>query len=141
MAHPLKWHLPRGLTSSIRWVQRGGCGYRAVGTINSEVRLRVVDMRLVRKRFRVLLLAAIVAAVIVPGGFALSPELEPVTRAPRASLELASTPAVVVPVLLSTKQGPLVSRLPGVPAVPDAAKLLVVGAALLGLAAVVRKTI
>ena len=95
-------------------------------------------MRVVRKRFRVLLFAAIVAGFIVPVGFALSIESEPVTQTQRAALGVTSASAVGVPVLLGAQDGPFASLLRPV---PDAAKLLLVGTALLGLAAAVRKAI
>jgi hypothetical protein len=98
---------------------------------------RVRDMRFVRKRFRVLLLAAIVAGFVVPVGFALSPEYETVTRSERTGLGIAaSATAVGIPVLLRSSDRPFASFLRPV---PDAAQLLMVGAALIGLAAAVRK--
>jgi hypothetical protein len=98
---------------------------------------RVLDMRFVRKRFRVLLLAAIVAGFVVPVGFALSPEYDTVTRSQRAGLRITSATAVGMPVLLGSRDRPFTSLLRPV---PDAAKLLLLGTALIGLAAVVRKT-
>jgi hypothetical protein len=73
-----------------------------------------------RKRYRVLILAALVAALVVPVGFALSLE-SPVSHV-RVSSASVSTTAFLFPV-------------------PDAAKLLIVGTALLGLAAFVRKAV
>lgn len=87
-------------------------------------------MRVMRKRFRVLLLAAIVAAFIVPVGFALS--LDPSPHA-----HSATTTAGVVPVMFVAGQssfGALIQPL------PDAAKMLLLGTTLFGLAAVLRKT-
>jgi hypothetical protein len=84
-------------------------------------------MRVMRKRYKVVLLAAIVAAVIVPAGFALS--LSPSTDRPVA----AAAPATII---LSPRSEPAPE-----PIVPDAAKLLLVGTGLFGLAAVVRKAI
>ena len=97
---------------------------------------KVLDMRFVRKRFRVLLLAAIVAGFVVPVGFALSPEYDTVTRSPRAGLGMTSATAVGMPILLgrSDRRFPSLMR-----PVPDAAKLLLAGTALIALAAVVRK--
>ena len=75
-----------------------------------------------RKRYRVLILAALVAALVVPVGFALSLE----SPAPRAQV---SSVAVAV-------------ATPAIPAsVPDSAKLFVVGTVLFGLAAFVRKAV
>jgi hypothetical protein len=73
-----------------------------------------------RKRYRVLILAALVAALVVPVGFALSLE----TPKPRTR---TSTPVVNAAALLQP--------------IPDAAKLLLVGTTLFGLAAFVRKAI
>lgn len=67
-----------------------------------------------RKRYRVLILAALVAALIVPVGFA---------------LELPSPAASVV-----VSSGVI-------PAVPDTLKLFAVGTILIGLAAFVRKAV
>ena len=90
-----------------------------------------------RKRFRVVLLAALVAAFVVPVGFALSLEsttgwrtTRPAAPAPSASIAVASS----IVVSRSTGAAPLWS-LP----VPDAAKLLIIGSVLIGLAAAVRK--
>jgi hypothetical protein len=88
-------------------------------------------MRVMRKRFRVLLLAAIVAGFIVPVGFALS--LDP---SPRAHGGAATATAGIVPVLFVASHssfGALFEPL------PDAAKLLLVGTTLFGLAAALRK--
>jgi hypothetical protein len=75
-----------------------------------------------RKRYRVLILAALVAALIVPVGFALSLE------SPAPSARVSST--VLAP------SAPILSY-----PVPDSAKLLMVGTILLGLAAFVRKAV
>ena len=74
-------------------------------------------MRRLRKRYRVSLLAAIVGALIVPVGYALSADSAPLHARPEASAHQALQ----------------------MPAVPDAAKLLIVGTSLFGLAAAVRK--
>ena len=91
-----------------------------------------------RKRYRVLVLAAIVAGFIVPVGFALS--LESGAATPRVQYAAAapvgrgsSGPALVA-------VGQSAARL--VPhTVPDGAKLFAVGTALFGLAAAVRRVI
>jgi hypothetical protein len=72
-----------------------------------------------RKRYRVLFLAALVAALVVPVGFALSIDSTPMTSRFTRS---GATPAI----------------LPSWP-IPDAAKLFFVGGVLVGLAAAVRK--
>jgi hypothetical protein len=77
-----------------------------------------------RKRYRVLLLAALVAALGVPVGFALSLDTTPV-----------ATQFIHVGLL------PGAATAPAVPwSMPDAAKLLGVGTLLFGLAAAVKKT-
>lgn len=77
-----------------------------------------------RKRYRVLLLAALVAALIVPVGFALSLDSAPVaTQFIHTGLVPGAVPAPTMPWTM-----------------PDAAKLLGVGTLLFGLAAAVRKT-
>jgi hypothetical protein len=79
-----------------------------------------------RKRYRVLLLAALVAAFVVPVGFALSLDSVPVaTQIVRAG--------VVAPKVFPSWSLPSWSM-------PDSAKLLFVGTVLFGLAAAVRKT-
>lgn len=85
-----------------------------------------------RKRYRVLLLAAIVAAVVVPVGFALSLEAPPVGARAAAPMVVA-TSAVTAPALVRTA--------PGVAdvSVPEGAKLFAVGTMLCGLAAAVRR--
>ena len=98
-------------------------------------------MRVMRKRFRVLLFAALVAAFAVPVGFALSLESTPRWRTARpAAFAPAASTAVAASVVMSgppaATGGPTQSlRDP----LPDAAKLLLVGSILIGLAAAVRK--
>jgi len=72
-----------------------------------------------RKRYRVLFLAALVAALVVPVGFALSID---------STLVSLAHPVVLTPAILPSWS------------MPDAAKLFCVGTVLFGLAAVVRKT-
>ncbi|PYR62605.1 MAG: hypothetical protein DMF91_06160 [Acidobacteria bacterium] len=91
-----------------------------------------------RKRYRVLLLAAIVAALIVPVGFALSLEsdsgrVSPHTRAVNATAK----PTPVSTFVLMRTSNPLLA--PGLPALPEGARLFFVGTALFGLAAVMRR--
>src|SRR5438477_9882478 len=97
-----------------------------------------MKMRVVRKRFRVLLFAAIVAAVAVPVGFALSLESDTArTYRPAAAVATSST-VVASAVVVGTAGTPSASRSRQV---PDAAKLLFVGTVLFGLAAAVRRAI
>jgi len=91
-----------------------------------------------RKRYRVLVLAAIVASFIVPVGFALSLEsgaaTPPVQYAAAApAVRAASGPALVA---VGQSAAPLVPH-----TVPESAKLFVLGTALFGVAAAVRRSI
>ena len=84
-----------------------------------------------RKRFRVPLFAAFVGAVVAPVGFALS--LESPSAAP-VSAVVSPSPSIAATALVTSE--PQHERL-----LPDAAKLLIVGATLFGVAAFVRKAI
>lgn len=88
-------------------------------------------MRGMRKRYRVLVLAAFAAALVVPVGYAVSLESTPVARARYTAA------TIVVPATLRDG-GRLTPHI--VYPVADAAKLLGVGTILLGLAAVLRKS-
>lgn len=94
-----------------------------------------------RKRFRVLLLAAVVAAVVVPVGFALSLESQSrSTQSVRASQTVLATTApaaVISPAAISNGTWPVAAILR--PVASDATKLLFVGTILFALAAAVRK--
>jgi hypothetical protein len=95
-------------------------------------------MTMIRKRYRVLILAALVAAVAVPLGFALSVESTPaVVVAPQADLGIVAASAKTSALMLPT---PARSRSNPLPTLPDGAKLFFVGSALFGLAAVMRRT-
>ena len=83
-----------------------------------------------RKRFRVPLFAAFVGAVVAPVGFALSLE-----SSPTAPLTSAAAPPPISATSLVTSE-PVHDRF-----LPDAAKLLLVGATLFGVAAFVRKAV
>jgi hypothetical protein len=88
-----------------------------------------------RKRVRILFLAAIVAAVVVPVGFALS--LESGARAVSAGRGVAPVAQVVrtgSPIFATTSAAVM-----AIPEVPEGAKLLAIGTALFGLAAVMRR--
>lgn len=104
-------------------------------------------MRGLRKRYRVLLLAALVAALAVPVGFALSLDSTPIQTAHVRRLSttaVASTAALAVTssvALAAPAAQPVDGRGLHLPVVPDAAKLLLVGTVLFGLAAFVRKAI
>jgi hypothetical protein len=83
-----------------------------------------------RKRYRVLILVAVVAAFIVPVGFALSLE-SPSPDASMSSAALVTTAALLQPL---SNAAALVLR-----PVSNGAWLLLVGTLLLGLAAFVRR--
>ena len=95
-----------------------------------------------RKRFRVLLLAAVVAALIVPVGFALSLESGAATPHVRNGAVIAAPAAhsvVSAPVTQS-----LYRPVPGSSsgsAILEGAKLFVAGTVLFGLAAIVRRAV
>jgi hypothetical protein len=104
-------------------------------------------MRVIRKRYRVLLLAAMVAALAVPVGFALSLDSAPIQTARvrhLSTMAVGSSAAVAVTssvILAAPGAQPVAGRTLQLPIVPDAAKLLLVGSVLFGLAAFVRKAI
>ncbi len=100
------------------------------------------EVEIMRKRYRVLMLAVLVAAIAVPLGFALS--LEPLPTAvvaPSHSDSATSAswrpagPGRHVALVQTSSTGQ-----PALPALPDGAKLLFVGSALFGLAGVMRRT-
>jgi hypothetical protein len=89
-----------------------------------------------RKRYRVLILAAIIAAVVVPVGFALSQEADSPTIAPVAPGEaVVATIATATPVVLTGEHASGFEM----PSIPDGAKLLVIGTVLCGIAAAMRR--
>jgi len=94
-----------------------------------------------RKRYRVLLFAALVAALIVPVGYALSIESTPKTtrQTPYAVAMPAAANAVAPRAIIqrTTEAQPTSTLAP----MGDAAKLLCIGTVLFGLAAAVRKVI
>ena len=93
-----------------------------------------------RKRYRILTFAALVAALAVPVGYAVSLESAPfATRAhahDRAVGSLVAATALAPITLRTADRSPAYPDQP----VPDAAKLLGVGTILFGLAAVLRRT-
>jgi hypothetical protein len=97
-----------------------------------------------RKRYRVLILAAIVAAFIVPVGFALSIESTSVPGSAVAHLPAAAvaSSAMAASVAIAAPSNHLVTRSTGTGEsfrVPDSVKLLVIGTSLFGVAAAFRK--
>jgi hypothetical protein len=99
---------------------------------------QVDDMRRIRKRFRVLLLAAFVVTIVVPVGFALTVRPEPLAMRARTDGSHADTslplPAAVL-LVTTGADGSIPEDL------PDALRLFFMGAILFGLAAVVRKAV
>jgi hypothetical protein len=91
-----------------------------------------------RKRYRILLLAALVAALAVPVGFALSAEPSSAVTYTRS---VAATPiasvAVTAPVLVTAVES--AQSTADQHGLPDAAKLFFAGTVLFGLAAAVRR--
>ena len=92
-----------------------------------------------RKRYRILTFAALVAALAVPVGYAVSLESAPFTtraHAPDRAVGSLAAATVLAPITLRT-----LDRSPAHPdqPVPEAAKLLGVGTILFGLAAVLRR--
>ena len=104
-------------------------------------------MMIMRKRYRVLMLAVLAAAITVPLGFALSLESTPtrtVTVPPAAGDvsgvgDIKIVAASKVRPHLALVQAPARAHT-NMPAVPDGAKLLFVGSALFGLAGVMRRS-
>lgn len=102
-----------------------------------------------RKRYRVLLIAAIVAALVVPVGYALSLESQPSPRPTvigHTNLSTAPAAAVVAsPVIVHTRATSTIASgaapLSSGREVPGAGKLFLVGTILFGLSALVRKAI
>jgi len=100
-----------------------------------------------RKRYRILVFAALVAALVVPVGYALSVESTPSGAYSQSTLGLpavatgTATPAaaaVATPIVI-TSAAPATFLAPL--RVPDAAKLFGIGTVLFGLAAIVRKAV
>lgn len=93
-----------------------------------------------RKRYRVLLFAALVAALIVPVGYALSIDSKPKTTHARYEVLPAAAATVVAAPVLMPRLAESTAETSMSP-VSDAAKLLCIGTVLFGLAAAVRKAI
>ena len=89
-----------------------------------------------RKRVRILIFAAIVAAVVVPVGFALSLE---------SGSDVFTPVHGVLPISqVSTTTGPIITTtsaaVMALPHVPEGAKLFAIGSVLFGLAAAMRRS-
>jgi len=107
------------------------------------------EVKTMRKRYRVLILAVVAAAIAVPLGFALSLESNPTPARTVAARpqppDVRGIGDINIVAASSTKrhlalvQTSVPSR-SGLPALPDGAKLLFVGSALFGLAGVMRRT-
>jgi hypothetical protein len=99
------------------------------------------EVTIMRKRYRVLILSTLAAALAVPLGFALSLES---TTAPTVVVAPPSSDAGIL-AASSTKPHLALVQAPSrahsnMPVVPDGAKLLFVGSALFGLAGVMRRS-
>jgi hypothetical protein len=101
-----------------------------------EIRAAVWDEKLeMRKRYRVLILAGAVAALVVPFGFALSLESRPFAS-PTPDAMITASATVTAPALTRAYEP---SPFPVGP-VPDGVKLFVIGTVLFGLAAAMRRS-
>jgi hypothetical protein len=93
-----------------------------------------------RKRYRVLILAAVVAALGVPVGYALSIDSTPKAQRTRYAVAMPAAASVVaVPRTMPRVGGDTPNSL--MSPLGDSAKLLCIGSVLFGLAAAVRKAI
>jgi len=99
-------------------------------------------IREMRKRYRVLVFAALVAALVVPVGYALSIDSKPKTTHARYEV-IPATAANVVAAPVMMPHAPTVADTSDSQMGPmsDAAKLLCVGTVLFGLAAALRKAV
>jgi hypothetical protein len=92
-----------------------------------------------RKRYRVLILAGIVVVLVVPFGLALSLESQPFrTRGPALGVNIVASASMSAPLIVGSSNDKSAWRWREV---PDGVSLLGLGAALIGLAAAVRKTV
>jgi hypothetical protein len=99
-------------------------------------------MRAMRKRYRVIFFAALVAALIVPVGYALSIDSrQKTTHARYDVIPPAAATAVAAPLMRPYVPDPTSSAKESLSPMSDSAKLLCVGTILFGLAAAVRKAI
>ena len=97
-------------------------------------------MRVMRKRYRVLILAALVAALCVPVGYALSIDSTPKAQRTRYAVAIPAAATVVAAPMMMPRVGDVASNSLTSP-LGDSAKLLCIGTILFGLAAAVRKAI
>jgi hypothetical protein len=99
-------------------------------------------MREMRKRYRVLIFAALVAALVVPVGYALSIDTtQRATHKRYVVVPAAAAAAVMAPVTIAGVDDASPASSIMVLRATDAGKLLCIGTVLFGLAAVVRKAI
>jgi hypothetical protein len=89
-----------------------------------------------RKRVRVLILAALVAAVVVPVGFALSLEATRATDDVHTSVVAKTTTALPI-----TFDDQTVTGADWLPDIPDGTALFLAGTILFGLAAALRRSV
>jgi hypothetical protein len=95
----------------------------------------------IRKRFRVLSLAAIIAAAAVPFGFALSLPSDPIVTRPELRVVSATSTSVrMLPLVAGPQRGESLLGPYSFDNVSDEARLFIMGAALFGIAAAVRKS-
>lgn len=88
-----------------------------------------------RKRVRILILAALAAAVVVPVGFALSLEATRVTDDVHTAV-VATTTSAVLPIAFDDQTGA-----DWLPDIPDGTALFLAGTILFGLAAALRRSV
>lgn len=93
-----------------------------------------------RKRIRILIFAAIVAAIVVPVGFALSLDSKPHATALPVAARLPVAAVADSPSFMATSTAFAVTTSAALPEMPDAVKLFAVGTVLCGLAAAMRRT-
>ena len=93
-----------------------------------------------RKRYRVLILAALVAALCVPVGYALSIDSTPKAQRTRYAVAIPAAATVVAAPMMTPRVGDAAPNSLMSP-LGDSAKLLCIGSVLFGLAAAVRKAI
>jgi hypothetical protein len=101
--------------------------------MDHRLRAKVGTMR---KRSRVLLIAAFMAVSVIPLGFAFSAHSN---SSAAGAAQLSAGPVLVSSAVAGPLIGGRTEAPTGIPAVPDPAKLFMVGASLFGLAAAVRK--